>query len=171
VSSGSSGSSGDVGGAVPLDELDQPVRKLVAVLNTFKGVTTTASCGGHAHPRRGQSPAGEWIIVFDVAPTRAGFRSLEYITWLVNDALRHEGGGARVALNAFDPLLNHPRTTLYFYLEGRTDRKGRGKSADDVAEWLVPTAAPSAATPWEQLRIAGAAPLRESAPATTPTTT
>ena len=171
MSSGSSVSGGDAGGAVALDELDQPVRKLVAVLNTFKGVTTTASCGGHAHPRRGQSPAGEWIIVFDVAPTRAGFRSLEYITWLVNDALRHEGGGARVALNAFDPLLNRPRTTLYFYLEGRTDRKGRGKSADAVAEWLVPTTPVAAQTAWERRRIAGGAPLRESAPATTPTTT
>ena len=146
---------------VPMDELDPPVRRLVEVLNSFKGVRTISSCGGHEHPQRGQNPAGEWDVLFTVTPGRAGWRSLEFIVWLINDELTHVGGGARVFLNAMDPLLNAPRRTLYFYLEGRTEgpRGRRGKTADEVAEWLAPT---SATTSWEQARIAGAAPLRDA---------
>ena len=33
---------------VPYDELDEPVRELVKVLNSLPGVATIGSCGGHA---------------------------------------------------------------------------------------------------------------------------
>ena len=60
-------------------DLDANIRRLVMTLNTYPGVRTIGSCGGHEHPTGVQRPAGEWFVTFFIAHTRGGWRSLELI--------------------------------------------------------------------------------------------
>jgi hypothetical protein len=54
---------------VPFDELDPPVRALVAVLNELPCVETVGSCGGHEVPISGASlPADSWHVLFQLEP-------------------------------------------------------------------------------------------------------
>ena len=64
--------------------IDRPVRGLVTVLNRLPGVCTVSSCGGHRDPRNvSQCRRGEFYVNFLVDRTRAAWRSLGYLTWII----------------------------------------------------------------------------------------
>ncbi len=92
----------------PAVELDPNIIGLVEFLNSFKGITTVGSCGGHLDPDPGQKPAGAWTVTFKLAPDEHGWRALEFLAWLANNFTRR--GGAKVRLEPFasPPYLNTP---------------------------------------------------------------
>lgn len=73
-----------------LNDLDRNIVSLVAELNSFPGITTFSSCGGHLHPTtHSQCPDGVLEINFNVDPLRGGWRSLELIASAVSESADH----------------------------------------------------------------------------------
>jgi hypothetical protein len=101
-----------------LEKLDPNIVALVEALNAFKGVTTVGSCGGHQDPGPGQRPAGEWIVIFTLAPDVRGWRDLEFLAWLVNNSARRSGSKVCLEPFAAPPYLNTPGECLVFHLSG-----------------------------------------------------
>lgn len=113
-------------------DLDSNIRGLVAVLNSFQGIRTSSSCGGHENPGACQAPAGSWYVTFELQledgrPSEDAWLSLEFLTWLVN----HDGKGetARIVMDSPPPYLNGPGSSLYFDLTGSSD-------PDELGEWI-----------------------------------
>ena len=107
---------------IPYDELDANMVKLVRVLNSYPGVTTIGSCGGHEEPRKPvQWRAGTWYV-------------LEFLAWAINnDAARTLDSWDSLALlpKAAPPFLNTPGDMLSFVLESY-----KGQDPYDLAAFL-----------------------------------
>ena len=72
-------------------ELDQNIVRLVTELNTFPGIITFSSCGGHAPPTTpSQCRAGTFEVNFNAYPLRGGWRSLELIASVVSESVEHD---------------------------------------------------------------------------------
>jgi hypothetical protein len=110
--------------AVPYDQLDAGIVKLVKVLNSFDGITTNGSCEGHNQNTK-------WSVMFDVQHDEAGRVALEFITWCVDDCSR-SGHLVSIGLHAFPPYLNAPGEALCFFVMGTRGRE----NPDDLADWL-----------------------------------
>jgi hypothetical protein len=117
----------------PAAELDPNIVALVEALNAFKGVETIGSCGGHQDPGPGQEPAGEWIVIFRLAPDEHGWRALEFLAWLVNNNARRRGSKLCLEPFAAPPYLNTPGESLVFHLTGRggEDPEGFARMLDE----------------------------------------
>jgi hypothetical protein len=128
---------------VPYDELDPPIVELVPTLNSFPGVNTLGSCGGHEPPTYdGQTPGNQWWITFELeshdpalvaVPTPEAWVSLEFLAWLIHhDASVKAGSQIELYPDALPPFLNFPGRMLRFAIEG--DRDGeRGIDPDELA--------------------------------------
>lgn len=102
----------------PYAQLDPPIRALVRVLNSFAGITTIGSCGGHAVPANpSQAAADEWWITFSVDRSEDGWFALEWLAWCVRDCAR-AGGPVDLTPTAPPPWLNTPGQGLRFQLDG-----------------------------------------------------
>jgi len=117
----------------PYEELDRNIVQLVEALNSFDGIRTIGSCGGHSNPKVGQMSEGEWLITFMVDHTEDGWFALEFLTWFINSNLARNGYQVMLTPCAFPPYHNVPCESLYFALDGEDI------DADWVAEELVTT--------------------------------
>lgn len=77
---------------VPYDEIDANIVPLVRALNSFPGIFTLGSCGGHPNNKEFQNPEGTFDIVFgvevaDQRPTREGWLSLEFLIYVFNNIM------------------------------------------------------------------------------------
>lgn len=71
-------------------DLDHNIVSLVVELNSFPGITTFSSCGGHLHPTLlSQCQEGHFEVNFNVDPLRGGWRSLELIASAVSESADH----------------------------------------------------------------------------------
>jgi hypothetical protein len=117
-----------------LSRLDPNIASLAGILNSFKGITTVGSCGGH--PSRGMEKelTAEWVVIFMVEHSAHGWRALEFLAWLVNNDARR--GGAKVRLEPFapPPYLNSPGHCLVFHLRGWGD-----EHPEEVARMIAET--------------------------------
>lgn len=102
----------------PYEELEPNIVSLVRALNSFDGIQTTGSCGGHPDPKPYQNPEGSWDIVFDVENCEHGWFALEFLTWFINNKMVREKHHVMVLPHAFPPFLNIPGEALYFSLDG-----------------------------------------------------
>lgn len=109
-------------------ELDPNIRGLVAALNSFLGVATIGSCGGHPNPGPGQWPEGRWYVLFMVEYSDAGWFALEFLAWWFNHDWRQGHGDVWLYPTSPPPYLNTPGRTLRFSPEGTHD-------PNDLADW------------------------------------
>ena len=70
---------------VPYEEIDEPVRGLVRLLNEELGLVTIGSCGGHENPRRGQAPEGEFWVSIEVPSNVDEWSAFEFLAWVCRD--------------------------------------------------------------------------------------
>jgi hypothetical protein len=103
----------------PGQTIDASIRQLVDALNAFRGIRTIGSCGGHPEPvTGGQWPAGAWYVKFRVDQDEAGWRALEFLAWLINNAYQRAEHHVTLYPTAPPPYLNTPGQVLAFALEG-----------------------------------------------------
>ncbi len=116
--------------SIPYDEIDPNIVSVVRALNTFSGIRTLNSCGGHQDAGPGQNKQGTWSVVFEVAHGEDGWFALEFIAWMVHDRIR---GKHSLSLRADSPppYLNQPGASLAFVLEGWNN-----EDPNDLAEWM-----------------------------------
>lgn len=117
--------------SVPYGELDKNIVSLVRALNEYPGVDTVGSCGGHADASPAQAPEGEWWVKFDIAPNDVGWRTLEFLAWLINNDMRRAGRKALLLPVSPPPYLNFPGDMLSFVLEGWGN-----EDAERLADWI-----------------------------------
>jgi hypothetical protein len=99
--------------------IDASILQLVEALNAFAGVHTIGSCGGHPEPLKGgQWPAGSWYVKFRVEQSEPGWRALEFLAWLINNAYQRDEHHVTLYPTAPPPYLNTPGQVLAFALEG-----------------------------------------------------
>ena len=130
---------------VPYDELDEPVRELVKVLNSLPGVATIGSCGGHADGDPGgvHAAADEWWVTFELLPhdreqavwlpTRASWLSLEFLAWQLSTC--GDRWDAALLPYAPPPSLNEPGRMLRFEVRGFRESMN-GVKPDEIAAAL-----------------------------------
>jgi hypothetical protein len=101
----------------PNDPIDPPVQRLVDVLNSFPGIETFTSCGGHQGAPEGGSQAEEgcWYVDFHVERSDEGWISLEFFAWLAYDVTPP---GVQLRAFAKPPYLNFPGQMLFFRWAG-----------------------------------------------------
>jgi hypothetical protein len=150
-----------------LDDLDPPIRNLVAVLNRFRGIRTSGSCGGHEIPQPWQDGPGEWHVGFHVAHSEHGWRALEFLAWIAQDA--QSGGHQLVILaTAPPPYLNRPGRSLAFVLRGfDEDAHAWARTIVDYRRrWYVPVR-PGAerSAPKRGSRVGRSTPQKRARPA------
>ena len=63
----------------PYAQLDQNIIELCRALNSFTGIRTIGSCGGHENPASYQLPAGAWHVLFRVEHDDDGWYALEFL--------------------------------------------------------------------------------------------
>jgi hypothetical protein len=114
----------------PYGELDRNIIKLVRALNSFAGIQTIGSCGGHKDPQSYQQPKGSWLITLEVDHSEEGWFALEFLAWFVNNNLVRGGWRVQLTLHAFPPFINVPGEALYFALAGE------GETPDLIAQEL-----------------------------------
>jgi hypothetical protein len=101
-------------------ELDKNVVQLVKVLNSFRGIKTIWSCGGHPPPIKPyQYPTGAWEVAFMITRDDHGWFALEFLAWLVNNSASKNKIPVYLSLDAAPPFLNQPGEVLCFALKGR----------------------------------------------------
>jgi len=112
--------------------IDPLIQRLVDALNAFDGIQTHGSCGGHPEPLlRGQWPAGSWYVKLRVDKTEHGWRALEFLAWLINNAYQRDAHHVTLYPVAPPPYLNTPGQVLSFALEGFD-----GENPDALADWM-----------------------------------
>jgi hypothetical protein len=67
---------------------DQNIRRLVAAINAFEGLTVIGGCAGHLDPQPDQWPEGAWYAMFTVQRTDEGWFALEFLAWTINNDYR-----------------------------------------------------------------------------------
>ncbi len=75
---------------IDYSEIDPNIRELVEVLNTFDGLSTVGSCGGHPNPTFGQWPENNWYVLCDITRNDTGWSILEFLTMLINSDMVEE---------------------------------------------------------------------------------
>ena len=114
---------------VNFKELDENIVGLVKALNSFKGITTTSSCGGHENPvSAAQWPKGSWYVAFVIDRDDHGWFALEFLSWLINHDYQ---GHVSLWPDAKPPYLNTPGKMLEFIVEGR-----EGENPQAFADWI-----------------------------------
>ncbi len=68
-------------GKLDYQDIDPNIRALVRALNSFPGVETIGSCGGHDNPGPGQEFAGCWRVSLVFKTPQV----LEFFAWMIND--------------------------------------------------------------------------------------
>jgi len=111
---------------VPYDELDTNIVELVRVFNSFPGIHTVGSCGGHDNPESYQSPAGSWDIVFrieveDLRATKSGWLSLEFLVYAFNNVFYRSGLKVFIGPYSVPPHFNEPGSSMTFRAAGPED--------------------------------------------------
>lgn len=120
----------------PYDEMDQNIVTLAKVLNSFDGIYTIGSCGGHEDPEPYQNAEGTWRILFclqtatSYAPSTAAWLSLEFIVWAFNNDFRRGGWDVNITAYSPPPYLNELGNSISFSAEGNS------VDPDEVAEML-----------------------------------
>jgi len=124
-------------GKIPYGEMDANIVGLAKVLNSFDGIYTTSSCGGHQNNTPYQLPFGSWEVTFKLRPARQNspsldaWLSLEYLVFLFSKCYNPDKGSVIITPFSPDPYLNHPGNSISFTLNGKdTD-------PDKVAGWLL----------------------------------
>ncbi len=118
----------------PLDyaQLDANIVPLVKELNSFDGVKTIGSCGGHAEPGLHQWAEGTWYVEFELPRSPRGWHLLELLSWAINTSCRNADEWDVVLLPiAPQPFLADPGECLTFVIEGRN-----GEDPSDLARYL-----------------------------------
>jgi hypothetical protein len=109
---------------IKYSELDKNMADLVRVLNSFKGVRTIGSCGGHRKPLKpGQWGAGSWYVKFGISRSDYGWFAMEFLAWVVNSDSRRAGANLEFFPTSPPPYLNEPGEMLCFVIEGRKPEK------------------------------------------------
>lgn len=111
---------------VPYEELDENIVELVKAINSFPGIFTVGSCGGHEDPEEYQNKHGTFDIVFMIeteeqVPTRDAWLALEFLVYTFNNIFPRTG--INVFLNAYSapPHFNEPGNTITFRVGGEED--------------------------------------------------
>lgn len=124
-------------GKIPYDEMDANIVGLAKVLNSFDGIYTISSCGGHKRNKSFQLPAGNWEVTFKLRPARQNSPSvdawltLEFLVYLFSKCYSSDKGYVRIAPFSPSPYLNGPGNSISFTLEGED------ADPDEVADWLL----------------------------------
>lgn len=105
---------------IDYSKLEANVVPLVKVMNTFPGLHTTESCGGHKNPQIWQKSEGEFTIIFRVDHTLEGLLALEFLVWIVNGSGPLQTNG-QIGVHSFPPYLNTPGEAHYFCWDGVGD--------------------------------------------------
>ena len=115
------------------DDLDRNVVHLVRILNSFPGIQTIGSCGGHPNPDPCQWSEGSFYVKFHVAWNAEGRLSLEFLAWLINDMVVRTTTKGNVLLLPVSPppYLNDPGNCLCFVIEG-----SNGADPEELAETM-----------------------------------
>jgi hypothetical protein len=112
--------------------IDSSIQCLVDALNAFEGIETIGNCGGHAEPLKGgQWPAGSWYVKFRVDKSEHGWRALEFLAWMINNAYQRADHHVTLYPTAPPPYLNEPGGVLAFALEGYD-----GEDSTALADWM-----------------------------------
>ena len=98
------------------ETFDLNIRQLVAVINTFDGLTVIGGCAGHPDPQPDQWPAGSWYVMFTVQRTDQGWLALEFLAWAINNDYRRGGHQVLFSPIAPPPYLNEPGQSLQFVI-------------------------------------------------------
>lgn len=120
---------------VPYEELDENIVNLVRAINSFPGIFTVGSCGGHPNPEPYQNGEGSFDIIFMVetleqAPTRDGWLSLEFLVYIVNNVFYRTGVKVFIGPYSAPPHYNEPGNTITFRFGGEED-------PNEIAELLL----------------------------------
>ncbi len=121
-------------GAIPIDESILP---LVEALNGMPGIDTVGSCGGDAEPISGGSwPLGSWYVKVRIEQNPVGWRTLEFLSWVINHDAHNGEDPSKVWLvpTSVPPYLNTPGEMLTFTIECHDDESD---SAKDWSRWLT----------------------------------
>lgn len=64
-----------------MNGIDSNIRNLVSILNTFEGIFTMSSCGGHKNPIGSQVLENKFYVGFDITnsngyPSKSGWKSI-----------------------------------------------------------------------------------------------
>lgn len=116
--------SGQNGWEAPYDEMDQNIVRLAKALNSFDGIYTVGSCGGHPDAQAYQNPEGTWSILFQLesarlySPSTAAWLSLEFLVWAFNNNYRRGGWNVNITTYAPPPYLNELGGSIFFTAEG-----------------------------------------------------
>ena len=97
-------------GKLDYNKIDLNIRDLVQALNSFDGIETFGSCGGHADPEPGAWSEESWYIKFNVRRDDHGWRALEFLAWLFSD-MKKAGGNVILfpyAPPPYRPSSEHP---------------------------------------------------------------
>lgn len=115
-------------------EIDINIRHLIDVLNSFPGVTTFASCGGHPEPRTpAQWPVGSWYVFMHISRNQPGLLSLEFLAWAINNAMSCSDRNILLFPTSPPPWLNEPGKSLKYSLEA--DGVNPEELATVLADW------------------------------------
>ena len=90
------------------ESFDLNIRRLVAAIDAFEGLTVIGGCAGHPNPQPDKWPQGAWYVKFIVQQTDQGWFALEFLAWAINNDYRR--GGHQVLLSPIAPApdLNEP---------------------------------------------------------------
>ena len=100
------------------ESFDLNIRRLVAVISAFDGLTVIGGCGGHPNPQPDQWPEGSWYVMITVQRTDQGWFALEFLAWAINNDYRRGGHQVLLSPIAPPPYLNQPGQSLQFVIEG-----------------------------------------------------
>jgi hypothetical protein len=103
----------------PYSKIDKNMVNLIWALNTFEGIRTIGSRGGHAYPQPYQRPERSWLVTLRVEHSERGWCALEFLTWYFNDNLARSGERVWLSPHSAPPYRNIPGKTLYFTLKGK----------------------------------------------------
>ena len=133
---------------VPYEEIDEPVRDLVRLLNEELSLVTIGSCGGHKNPDNVQAPEGEFWVSIEVPSNVDEWRGFEYLAWVCRDWGR-AGEDLLLEADAAPPFVNSwitGESTLRFVLNG-------GMPASELVEGMRKTWAKIEAGPSDEETI------------------
>ena len=125
------------------ESFDLNIRRLVAAIDAFEGLTVIGGCAGHPNPQPDQWPQGAWYVKFIVQQTDQGWFALEFLAWAINNDYRRDGHQVLLSPIAPPPYLNEPGQSLQFVIEGSA-----GANATVLAMWLNRLRAECYFAPW-----------------------
>ena len=91
------------------------IEKIEAAVKAYEGVVWTSS-GYPLQGKAGEAPTEAGWVKFGIAKTELGWRTLEYLAWVVGDMLA-AGERLRFFPTAPPPYLNTPGECLSFVIE------------------------------------------------------